>query len=312
MDYIERWSRRTEIKPAQLIKWLKISPSKYYEWAKRRGLPNRHNGNIPKNNWLLDREKAAIVQFYSGNMTEGYRRCAYMMLDKDIAAASPSSVYRVLKKAGLLRKWNGKTSKKGNGFKQPSFPHLHWHIDISYLNIRGTFYYLCSVLDGYSRFIVHHEIRESMTEKDIEVILQRSKEKFPATPRIISDNGPQFIARDFKEFIRVSGMSHVRTSPYYPQSNGKLERWHRSLKSECVRPKTPLSLEEAQRIVNDYVNYYNETRLHSAIGYIAPKDKLEGRSKKIADKRKEKLKEAKQRRILKRQKSQNMDFKKVS
>ena len=151
-----------------------------------------------------------------------------------------------------------------------------------------------------------------MTEKDIEVILQRSKEKFPATPRIISDNGPQFIARDFKEFIRVSGMSHVRTSPYYPQSNGKLERWHRSLKSECVRPKTPLSLEEAQRIVNDYVNYYNETRLHSAIGYIAPKDKLEGRSKKIADKRKEKLKEAKQRRILKRQKSQNMDFKKVS
>ena len=84
------------------------------------------------------------------------------------------------------------------------------------------------------------DLRESMTEAEIEIILQGGKEKYPeAKPRIISDNGPQFIARDFKEFIRISGMTHVRTSPYYPQSNGKLERWHQSLKSECIRPGTP-------------------------------------------------------------------------
>jgi transposase InsO family protein len=70
-----------------------------------------------------------------------------------------------------------------------------------------------------------------------------------AKPRIISDNGPQFIARDFKEFIRISGMTHVRTSPYYPQWNGKIERWHQSLKRECIRPGTPLSLDDAQRLV---------------------------------------------------------------
>jgi transposase InsO family protein len=81
-----------------------------------------------------------------------------------------------------------------------------------------------------------------MTEAEIEVILQRGREKYPeAKPRIISDNGPQFIARDFKEFIRIAGMTHVRTSPGYPQSNGKLERWHKSLKSECIRPGTPLT-----------------------------------------------------------------------
>jgi putative transposase len=86
------------------------------------------------------------------------------------------------------------------------------------------------VLDGYSRFIVHWDLRESMTEAAIEVILQRAQEKYPeAKPRIISDNGPQFIARDFKEFIRISGMTHVRTSPFYPQSNGQIERWHKSL-----------------------------------------------------------------------------------
>lgn len=90
--------------------------------------------------------------------------------------------------------------------------------------------------------------------------------------RIISDNGPQFIAKDFKEFIRVSGMTHVRTSPYYPQSNGKIERWHKSLKGECIRPGTPLSLEDARRLVKGYVEHYNDVRLSSAIGYITPRD----------------------------------------
>src|ERR1039457_7273764 len=74
-------------------------------------------------------------------------------------------------------------------------PHQHWHIDVSYINVSGTFYYLCSILDGYSRAIVHWDLRESMTEAGIEVILQRAREKYPeAKPRIISENGPQFIA----------------------------------------------------------------------------------------------------------------------
>jgi transposase InsO family protein len=121
---------------------------------------------------------------------------------------------------------------------------------VSYINISGTFYYLCSILDGCSRYIVNWDLRESMTEGDIEIILERGKELHPeAKPRIISDNGPQFIAKDFKEFIRISGMTHVRTSPYYPQSNGKIERWHKSLKGECIRPGTPLSLEDARRLV---------------------------------------------------------------
>jgi transposase InsO family protein len=110
---------------------------------------------------------------------------------------------------------------------------------------------------------------------------ERAKKKYPeAKPRIISDNGPQFIARDFKEFIQISGMTHVRTSAYYPQSNGKIERWHKSLKSECIRPGTPLSLEDALRLVQGYVDY-NHVRLNSAIGYITPKDMLAGRQQEI-------------------------------
>ena len=118
---------------------------------------------------------------------------------------------------------------------------------------------------------------------------------------MISDNGPQFIAKDFKQFIRIAGMTHVRTSPYYPQSNGKIERWHQSLKRECIRPGTPLSLEEARRIVSNYVAHYNEVRLHSAIGYVTPTDKLEGREDEIFAARDRKLEEAREERRLRRE-----------
>ena len=170
------------------------------------------------------------------------------------------------------------------------------------ISISGTFYYLCSVLDGYSRAIVHWDLRESMTESDIEIILEAAKEKHPAArPRIISDNGPQFIARDFKEFIRISGMTHVRTSPYYPQSNGKLERWHKSLKSECIRPGTPLTPEDARRLIQQYVDHYNTVRLHSAIGFITPADMLAGRQAEIHAARDRKLDEARRLRQQRRQ-----------
>ena len=139
-----------------------------------------------------------------------------------------------------------------------------------------------------------------MKESDVEMVLQRAKEKYPAArPRIILDNGPQFIAKDFKEFIRISGMTHVRTSPYYPQSNGKLERWHKTLKGECVRPGSPLSLQEARELVEKYIQHYNEKRLHSAIGYVTPMDKLEGRENKIFQQRDKKLEEAREKRSRK-------------
>src|SRR5580704_14722369 len=140
-----------------------------------------------------------------------------------------------------------------------------------------------------------------MKEADIERILERAKEQYPeAKPRVISDNGPQFIARDFKEFIRISGMTHVRTSPYYPQSNGKIER-HKSLKSECIRPGTPLSLEDARRLVEGYVEHYNNVRLNSATGYITPKDVLAGRQQEIHAERDRKLEAARQQRQSHRQ-----------
>ena len=96
---------------------------------------NEHNAWIPRDFWLEKWEKEAIARFYGENSREGYRRVTYMMMDQNIVAVSPSSVYRVLKNAGLMRKWNRKESKKGKGFSQPSGPHKHWHVDISYIKL---------------------------------------------------------------------------------------------------------------------------------------------------------------------------------
>ena len=283
----------------RLLQWLELSVGKYYDWRQRLGQINQHNGWVPRDFWLTDPEKTAILDFQELCPLEGYRRLTYMMIDADVVAVSPSSVFRVLRDAGRLARFPRSPSKKGSGFEQPVAPHEHWHIDIAHINIHGTFYYLCAVLDGASRYIVHWSLRESMREPDVEILLESAKERFPdAKPRIISDNGPQFIAKDFKEFIRMSGMTHVRTAPYYPQSNGKIERWNKSIKSECIRPGVPLSLDDADRLIAQYVRVYNEHRLHSALGYVTPKDMLEGRQSQIHAERDRKLKLALRQREL--------------
>jgi transposase InsO family protein len=287
----------TELPLTKLLTWANVPKGKFYEWRKRYGQANEHNGKVPRDHWLEVWERDAIVDFHDKNPLNGYRRLTFMMLDDDLVAASPTTVYRVLKAAGRLDRWNPKPSKKGDGFVQPLAAHDHWHIDITYINVAGTFYYLCLVLDGYSRYIVHWELRESMKEAEVEVVLQRAQERFPgAKPRVISDNGPQFVARDFCNFIRMCGMTHVRTSPHYPQSNGKLERINKTLKTDAIRPNCPDTPEEARRLVGNFVEHYNDHRLHSAIGYVAPADKLAGREKEIWALRDQRLEAARARR----------------
>jgi transposase InsO family protein len=306
VDFVRHWSERSEICYEQLLKWIQLSSRKFRDWRSRYGQANEHNHLVPRDHWLEPWEQEAIVKFFHKYPLEGYRRLCFMMLDEDIVAVSPASVYRVLKGEGLLaNRWN-KPSRKGTGFVQPLAPHDHWHIDFSYVNVGGTFYYLCSILDGCSRSIVHWEIREAMKEADAELVLQRAREKFPhARPRIISDNGPQFVAKDFKEYLRQWQTTHVLTSPHYPQSNGKLERYHRTLKEEAIRPKTPLTLEDARRVVGEFVEHYNTVRLHSALGYVTPQARLEGRHTEIYAARDRKLEAARE---VRRQRRANPQF----
>ncbi len=294
---MREWSTKTELPVERFIEWLGVGHGKFFDWRKRYGKANEHNALVPRDHWITDEERRKILAFFDENPLEGYRRLAFMMIDRDVVYVSPSTVYRVLAQGGRLDRWNKRPSKKGTGFTQPLRTHEHWHIDIAYLNLGGTFYYLCSVLDGASRAIVHWEIRESMKESDVECVLQAARERFPdEKPRLISDNGPQFIARDFKEFIRIAGMNHVRISPYYPQSNGKIERWHKTLKQDSIRRFNPQTLDEARTVVTRFVDHYNRIRLHSALGYITPTDFLAGRARDIQAARDRKLEAAREQR----------------
>jgi transposase InsO family protein len=181
VDFARDWSAKAEIRLGRILDWTGLEPRKFRDWRHRYGKANEHNGQVPRDHWLEPAEKEAIVAFFQRHPLEGYRRLTFMMLDQDVAAASPATVYRVLKAAGLLaNRWN-QPSRKGTGFVQPLRPHEQWHIDFSYVNVGGTFYYLCSVLDGCSRAIVRWEIREAMKEADAELVLQRAREKHPGT-----------------------------------------------------------------------------------------------------------------------------------
>ena len=217
------------------------------------------------------------------------------MLDEDVVAVSESTVYRVLRKAGLLNRWNEVSTKsKNNGFVQPVKLNEHWHIDIKYVNFKGTFLFLISIIDGYSRYIIHHELRTHMQEFDVQLVVQRAIEKYPdAKPRLISDNGSQFISKDFASFLKSVELQHVRTSVMYPQSNGKIERFHRTINQKCLKTQSNINLEDAREQIAKYIEFYNKVRLHSSLFYLTPNDyvndlvdeKLSVRRKKLADAR---------------------------
>jgi putative transposase len=298
LDKIAELRNKTKVALGILLRAAGLSWAKYYQWKKRFGMPNRHNGHIPRDFWLEPWEIQAIIDYKRSHPEIGYKRLCYMMLDQDIVAVSPSTTYRVLRQAGLTNKWNNKSlNAKRKGFVQPLKPHQHWHMDISYVTFHGSYLFLISVLDGFSRFIVHHELRVNMQEYDVEIVAQRARERYPdEQPRIISDNGSQFISKDFKSFLREANLTHVRTSVNHPQANGKIEAFHKIIKNECIRQKSLLDLEDARKVVSKYVLEYNHIRLHSGIHYITPYHMLHGNAAGIFKERDRKLEEARKRR----------------
>jgi transposase InsO family protein len=307
IETVERFTKTRIIKHNWLLELIGISRNKYCGWFGRRGKINHHNGKIPRCHWITPEEKEAIVSYVKENypknsmfLKQGYRRISYEMLDENVAAVSPSSVYRVLKNEGLLNRWNTKKkSSKGEGFKQPDKPHEQWHTDIKYVNYRGTYLFFIGVLDGYSRYMLEHDVRLSMQEYDIELTVQKAREKYPdENPRLISDNGPQYLAKDFGNYLKEVGLQHTKTSVGYPQSNGKIERYFRSMDEECLDVNSFLSIEDARRIIAKYVDYYNTKRLHSALYYLTPEDYLKGRVERKLKEREHKIQTAIEKRYL--------------
>jgi transposase InsO family protein len=288
---ILRYQAKTALPLAILLKYAGIPPRTWREWSERRGIATRHNNNIPKAYYLTPQEVNAIIAYCVENPLKGYRMQCWEMVDRNVAFVSCSSVYNVIKRNNLGKKWDEAVEMAKHGFDQPVAVHEQWHIDFSYIRIKGAFYYFLGILDGYSRRMLTWRLCETMAGINAEILVAETKELYPdaRNPRLISDNGSQFISKDFEELLALLEFGHTFTSANHPQSNGKLERFNRTLKTEHVRRSAYVNYQDACIRMAKWIAYYNCERLHSAIWYLTPNDVFYGRTANRLAERKEKL-----------------------
>ena len=221
---------------------------------------------------------------------EGYRRLTWQMVDADVAYLSESSVYRVLRDADLLARWK-RHGSVGTAPRKPMHPHERWHTDLMYLRIADTWYFLVTVIDAYSRYVVHWELLTTMTAADVRLVIQQALEHTGATPQVVTDNGAQFTAAEFKDLVRRFALEHIRIRTYHPESNGVVERFHRSTR-EALGAQAIRNLAQARAIIAKWVQHYNEERLHAGLGYLTPAEFYRGNPAARLEERRAKLEKA--------------------
>jgi transposase InsO family protein len=288
---INRLHVKTGLSVKTLLLYAGIPFRTWCEWQHRRGVETKDNNNTPKNHYLTPDEVMAIVAYCMANPLKGYRMQCWEMVDLNVAYVSCSSVYNIIKRHNLGKTWAEAVEMAKRGFDQPKAVHEQWHIDFSYIKVGGVFYYFLGILDGYSRKILNWRLCENMAGINAEILVAQTKELYPEAknPQIISDNGSQFISKDFAELLMLLEIGHTLTSANHPQSNGKLERFNRTLKTEHVRRAAYINYQDACLRMAGWIAYYNSERLHSAIWYLTPNDVFYNKTAGRLAERKEKL-----------------------
>jgi transposase InsO family protein len=242
---------------------------------------------------ILDWEIKAVISYALLHPEDGYRRLSYMMIDEDIVYLSPSSVYRILSEEDLLVRNKKRGKGKGKYDYKPSAPHQQWHTDIMYLRVKGRWYFFIGFIDAYTRYMVHWELLETASSSDVTAALASALKKYPGVkPRIVQDNGPQFKSKEFRELLKEKMLKDIKIRVYHPESNGKIERFHRSLRDEALSDQTLENKYEAEAVISNWIDYYNNKRLHASLKYLRPVDYLLERSEELLEIRREKLSKA--------------------
>lgn len=273
---VERAAARTGWTARRVLKHLGLSKGRYYEWLRRASadrLADRSTATASSGG-ILAEEKREVIRYALAHPKDGYRRLAWQMVDEDVAYVSPSSVYRILNDADLLYRWK-RSRGVGEPPPRPVRPHERWHTDIMYLRVEGTWYFLVTVLDAYSRYVVHWELLTSMRAADVRLVLQQALEQTGAKPQVVSDNGAQFTAGEFKDLVKRFELEHIRIRTYHPESNGTVERFHRSTR-EALASDDLDNLSTARELIGRWVDHYNDHRLHAGIGYLPPAEYYRG------------------------------------
>ena len=298
---ILRLVERSPLSVRQTLRELEIAPSTYYRWRRgyaERGIVGLEDlPSVARRVWnrLGDEERDGIVEYALEHPSLSPREVAIRLIDQEGWFVSESTVYRTLREAGLVKppETKGFPASKEYHAKWKA-PNELWHTDASYFFIVGWgYYYLISILDDFSRFIVGWRIQSSMASTHIMEVIQDAIEfsGIPAVPvepgpALLTDNGPGFLSRALEEFLKIRAMKHIVASPYHPQTNGKLERYHRTAKA-TVNLFVYDSLEALIQAMREFVAYYNHQRYHEALGNVTPADVYYGRRDSILARRQE-------------------------
>ena len=275
---------------------LGVPKSTYYRWRAKQlqgRLKDRSSG-IRTWNALTPGEASVVLQVAMEYTDLSSRQLATWITDHSGFSVSESTVYRILRREGLVKSPEMKMAAGQEFHTKTTRPHEMWATDASYFRVIGWgFYYMVTVMDDFSRFILAWKLQLDMTSDSFIEVVQDAVDLTGMTEiplddrtRLLSDNGPGYVSRAFGDYLRLVGIRHILASPYHPQTNGKIERYHQSIKREVnqVPYEVPRNLETA---ISDFVSYYNNRRYHKALGNVTPADVLHGRREQILQERKE-------------------------
>ena len=268
----------------KVLRELGIPKSTYYRWLRRQnqqGLEDRPGGDQPPWNRLTIQEERSVLLSAREMPELSCRQLAAWITDNQGFSVSESSVYRILGREGLVKRPEMRLAAGKEYHRKTTGPHQMWATDASYFRVVGWgYYYLVTVMDDYSRFILAHRLQQDMTaDSFIEVVQDAvdttSMDQVPVTDRtrLLSDNGPGYVSRAFRDYLGMVGIKHILATPFHPQTNGKLERYHQTIKRDVnqVPYELPADLEAA---IAAFVSYYNYRRYHKALGNVTPSDVL--------------------------------------
>ncbi len=279
-------------KVSDALKRLDIPRSTYYRWRsklKREGLMGlKDKKPTPKKQWnaITPIEEDIILKKAEERPELSSREISFTITDEEGFTVSESTVYRVLKREGLIRDTRIESFPAAKEYhSKPQYVNEQWQTDATYLHVEGWgWFYLISILDDYSRKIISWKVQNSMTAEDfIEVVddaCDRAGLDRGNMPNLVSDRGPALISGDLKDYLNGQDIHHILASPYHPQTNGKIERYHKSLKSK-VKLHIYGCPNELKAEVGKFINYYNKKRYHESLGNVTPDDVFYGRREKI-------------------------------
>ena len=294
-----RLVEESELSVRRTLNELGVSQSSFYRWYKAyrdngyEGLVARSKS--PRQFWnkLPESVKEQCLEVALEHPELSPRELAWHITDQHEYFISESSIYRLLKQYDLITSPAYILLQAGDKFHTPTKRiNELWQTDFTYFKIVGWgWYFLSTVLDDYSRYIISWKLTTTMGADDVKLTLDDAIGRTGADqvvvkhrPRLLSDNGPCYLSKELKEYLKERKMEHTRGAPYHPQTQGKIERYHRSMKN-VVKLENYYYPWELEKAIGQFVDYYNHQRYHESLDNVTPADMFYGRYEEIMDRR---------------------------